>query len=271
MRSSTLLPAFAGLSLTLANLAPNDAIIAPIARAATSTAAWKPPPGSVVVSHVDPACVEKYKSLIHAYPTAPSAVAEWGSSAYETITTLAAPTAVPAQLTTLCHLRWDPASTLTPPPALASASSSWRVEQESWRDSIAPEARSIATSCGGDFSVMLETILATDLGSCTRGVDKVVANGMIVGLTVTTTARTATAAATAATGATSSAVRSLESAASSGAGAAGESGGSGSGSGSPTAASSSSSTGGAIGPRETGYVAAVAVAAVAAAGVMAAL
>ncbi|KAL2151153.1 hypothetical protein VTH82DRAFT_6251 [Thermothelomyces myriococcoides] len=75
---------------------------------------------------------------------------------------------IQSSLTTQC----DPSitATVTPPPSLSSAWSTWKEHSTSWIEKCLPAARSVIDRCGGVVAAQVEMLLITDADSCTKAV-----------------------------------------------------------------------------------------------------
>ncbi|EAQ83489.1 predicted protein [Chaetomium globosum CBS 148.51] len=228
------------------------------------------------------ACGSAYLSLAGDAPRETNAaLARWVLSAASPAAEIVTATALDESLTSLC----DPSltATLTPPASLSSAWSTYLEKASSWMTSAAPEASSLAQSCGGEIGAVIGFLVVSDAESCTKAVLDLVAaaNGEDVtsasdSETVSPTRSRTTAAPeaseTGSAGGDDDNGDGGDDGADNGNGG-GEDGGSDNGSdetgGAGAAETSSTSTGGV--PRETGFVGVAAAAAVAVVGVVAAL
>ncbi|KAH6623290.1 hypothetical protein F5144DRAFT_357377 [Chaetomium tenue] len=231
------------------------------------------------------ACGSAYLSLAGDAPRETNAaLARWVLSAASPAAELITATALDESFTSLC----DPSltATLTPPASLSSAWSTYLEKASSWVTSAAPEASSLAQSCGGEIGAVIGFLVVSDAESCTKAVLDLVAaaNGEDVtsasGSETVSPTRSRTTAApevseTGSAGGDDDNGDGGDDGAGNGNGGGedGGDGGSGNGSnetgGAGAAESSSTSTGGV--PRETGFVGIAAAAAVAVVGVVAAL
>jgi hypothetical protein len=268
MHTTTTLLALTGATLALANPAPAPLVTpAPALYPGAARLAARQF-GDPVFSGLNTAdlsksieCGREYASLASEVP------AETNTDLASWLLTEAAQNVVTAaetfdnSLTTLC----DPSvtGTLTPPASLSSAWSTYQSKVTSWVSSAAPAAHSIASSCGGEISAAAELLVMSDSESCTKAVLGMVAafNGE-EGVTTSGTATTSqtTGAGPSETGNTGGGGDSQN-----GDGDSGETGPADAG----ATETTSTSTGGV--PRETGMMGAVAAAAIAVAGVVAAL
>lgn len=168
MHTSRFLPALlAALPLVAANPAPFRPMITP--------APLPPHVRSAVSRHAVNArqddqqslneCEESLFSLDEEMPTETGEVAEWLSTAR--------PLNIveEADMTQYCSYLETP---LTPPASLSSAYSELLEQQASWRSSVAPLASSLASVCEGTVSVWYELIVATDEETCTELVSELV-------------------------------------------------------------------------------------------------
>ncbi|KAK4124091.1 hypothetical protein N657DRAFT_644284 [Parathielavia appendiculata] len=186
-------------------------------------------------------------------------------------------------LTTLCAA----SASITPPASLSSAYDSYTSEVHSWASSVADEARSIASECGGEVSAMMQFLIVTNAESCTRAVQVLVDvyEDMLSSGTRTGTAAKSTTRTRVSTSATASGDEAVSTSTSGTAGDDEETetgarsatappqstGGGGGENTNAVTTTTSSSIGGAAAPRETGFVAAAAAVVLGVAGVVAAL
>ncbi|KAK4040090.1 hypothetical protein C8A01DRAFT_35870 [Parachaetomium inaequale] len=273
MHTTTTLLALTGATLALANPAPAPLVTpAPVLHPAAARLATRQFDGDPVFSDLNPAelsksleCARQYASLAHEAPRESNhALASW-------LVTVVAQNAVTAaetiadSLTTLC----DPSvtATLTPPASLSSAWSTYQSKSTSWISSAASEAHSIASSCGGEISAVAELLVISDSESCTKAVLGIVAalngdEGVTTSGTVTTGSASQT---TGAAGESETGSAGGDGDSQDGDGDSGETSAAGAG----ATETTSTSTGGV--PRETGMMGVAAAAAIAVAGVVAAL
>ncbi|KAK3302976.1 uncharacterized protein B0T15DRAFT_495544 [Chaetomium strumarium] len=261
MHTPTLAVALTGISLALANPAADAApqpIITPGALAARQFVATASHTGALSQSI---ACQRSLLSLVDTVPTPPARVVSWLATAV-TVPALDDPSALTDDsLTTLC----DATRTITPPASLTAAYSSYTHSMSEWASSNARAANSVASSCGGLESALIKIQIATDSESCTSAVQDLleVARAQLL----SSSSPSSSVGTVTQTGSVSSEETSTAAATGTE-----TSGGSGESSTDGAEATSSSSTAGAaVGPKETGLVAAVAAAAVGIAGVVAAL
>jgi hypothetical protein len=256
MHTPTLVAALTGISLALANPAPAAApqpIITPgavLARAGGGGGAIDA--RQFVGSASDSGGISKslscssLLSLVEGVPTAPAPVVEWMATAI-TVPALDDPRALTDDsLTSLC----DATKTITPPASLTAAYSRYTQSVSAWASSAAPAAESVASSCGGLVSGLIMVQIATDSKECTSAVQELlqVARGELSSSTSGTADGTTVETVTQTVSSSGSTQETSETSTASTTGT--ESSG---------ATSSTSTAGAAVGPRETGFLAAVAV------------
>ncbi|KAK4223344.1 hypothetical protein QBC38DRAFT_487891 [Podospora fimiseda] len=242
MRTHTLLALTgASASLALANPKPPEITPGPndslIARAAAINLNARTPTGSLYTE-----CIAAYTNLIDSHPTPDSKLEEWFMTNTDfdepisTITSVPTTTATESDrpynsddVTSLCSFHF---SRITGKPAVSSAYSSFLDAVSTWRVSVASSVSSQAAKCMSEFPDVAGHLLfpiASEQAQCETAL--LLAYQLTSDVSLTPPATLPTAGATPPSPA----------------------GG---------ATTTSSSTGGAAGPRETGYVAAAAVAAV---------
>ncbi|KAK4151006.1 hypothetical protein C8A00DRAFT_36352 [Chaetomidium leptoderma] len=197
-------------------------------------------------------CEEEYRSLLDSRPTMPAIVAEWVSTAVTQDDLFTHE--IDNALTTLCTIA---TTAWNLPPSITAIYSSHSTLRQAWVTSMVPTIHSLASRCGGTISAYAELAFITDLESCTKavlGYVEVFGDDNDRTHTPSPSEPTATSSSSTTTG---------------GPGGAGDSEKTGPAAG--AAGTTSSSTGGVAGPRETGMLGIAAAAAVAFAGVVAAL
>ncbi|KAK4234948.1 hypothetical protein C8A03DRAFT_18240 [Achaetomium macrosporum] len=258
MHAPALIAAMTGVSLAVANPAPPQ----PIITAGPIVPHYPAGPRGVLATRQIVAtesrtgdisqriaCQRSYLSLADSAPTPPARVVSWLLTAAPFPAITDTDQLTDDSLTTLC----DAIKTITPPASLTDAYLSYTESVSDWASSVAPAASSVASLCGGLESAMIMLDIATDSESCTSAVQDLLE---VVRAEISSTS---TAAGTETETGTETSGGGGESSTSAGSGAA------------VTITSSSSTAGAAVGPRETGCVAAAAVVVVGIAAAVAAL
>ncbi|KAK3292940.1 uncharacterized protein B0H64DRAFT_403137 [Chaetomium fimeti] len=114
-------------------------------------------------------CLREYTSLAESAPreTSNRELARWMVSAASPIADAVTATEIDDSLTSVCDAS---VTAITPPASLSSAYSTYRESADSWLTSVAPSASSVAQSCGGQIGSLIQLLVITDGESCTKAV-----------------------------------------------------------------------------------------------------